>query len=95
MALNRRSWCKILKQPSLSYDLNDLNEPDDYNDLNHLNELTKSKRAAERNFAMTQEFDARKSYLAVKASEKMVAFVGFIIPLEENGKTKEGVVKIS
>ena len=44
---------------------------------------------------MTQEFDARKSYLAVKASEKMVAFVGFITPLEENGKTKEGVVKIS
>ena len=44
---------------------------------------------------MTEEFDAQKSYLAVKASEKMVAFVGFIIPLEENGKTKEGVVKIS
>ena len=44
---------------------------------------------------MTQEFDAKKSYLAVKASEKMVAFVGFIIPLEESGKTKEGVVKIS
>jgi hypothetical protein len=44
---------------------------------------------------MTQEFDARKSYLAVKASEKMVAFVGFVIPLEKDGKTKEGVVKIS
>jgi hypothetical protein len=44
---------------------------------------------------MTQEFDARKSYLAVKASERMVAFVGFVIPLEEGGKTKEGVVKIS
>ena len=44
---------------------------------------------------MTQEFDARKSYLAVKASERMVAFVGFVIPLEEDGKTKEGVVKIS
>ena len=44
---------------------------------------------------MTQEFDARKSYLAVKASEKMVAYVGFVIPLEEDGKTKEGVVKIS
>ena len=44
---------------------------------------------------MTQEFDARTSYLAVKASEKMVAFVGFVTPLEENGKTKEGVVKIS
>lgn len=44
---------------------------------------------------MTQEFDARTSYLTVKASEKMVAFVGFKTPLEENGKTKEGVVKIS
>ena len=44
---------------------------------------------------MTQEFDARKSYLAVKASEKMVAFVGFIINLAKDGKTKEGVVKIS
>jgi len=44
---------------------------------------------------MTQEFDARKSYLAVKASERMVAFIGFVMPLEEDGKTKEGVVKIS
>ena len=44
---------------------------------------------------MTQEFDAHKSYLAVKASEKMIAFVGFVIPLEEDGKTTEGVVKIS
>jgi len=44
---------------------------------------------------MTQEFDARKSYLAVKANERMVAFAGFVIPLEEDGKTKEGVVKIS
>ena len=44
---------------------------------------------------MTQEFDARKSYLAVKASEKMVAYVGFAIAREKDGKTKEGVVKIS
>ena len=44
---------------------------------------------------MTREFDARKSYLAVKASEKMIAFVGFVIRLEEGGKAKEGVVKIS
>ena len=44
---------------------------------------------------MTREFDAHKSYLAVKASEKMIAFVGFVIPLDEDGKTKEGVVKIS
>ena len=44
---------------------------------------------------MTQEFDPRKSYLAVKANEKMIAYVGFAIRLEEAGKTKEGVVKIS
>ena len=44
---------------------------------------------------MTQEFDARKSYLAVKASERMVAYVGFVIPLAEDGKPKEGVVKVS
>ena len=44
---------------------------------------------------MTQEFDPRKSYLAVKANEKMIAYVGFVIQLEENGKSKEGVVKIS
>jgi hypothetical protein len=44
---------------------------------------------------MTQEFDARKSYLTVKASERMVAFVGFVSPFGEDGKTKEGVVKIS
>jgi hypothetical protein len=44
---------------------------------------------------MTQEFDAYKSYLSIKASEKMIAFVGFVIPLDEDAKTKEGVVKIS
>ena len=44
---------------------------------------------------MTQEFDARKSYLAVKASERMVAYVGFVIPHAEDGKPKEGVVKVS
>ena len=44
---------------------------------------------------MTQEFDPRKSYLAVKANEKMIAYVGFVFPLEEDGKSKEGVVKIS
>jgi hypothetical protein len=44
---------------------------------------------------MTQEFDAHKSYLAVKAGEKMIAFVGFVIPLDEDGKTKKGIVKIS
>ena len=44
---------------------------------------------------MTQEFDPRKSYLAVKANEKMIAFVGFAIQLEADGQSKEGVVKIS
>jgi len=44
---------------------------------------------------MTQEFDPRKSYLAVKANEKMIAYVGFMIQLEEDGKSREGVVKIS
>jgi len=44
---------------------------------------------------MTQEFDPKKSYLAVKANERMIAYVGFAIRLEEDGKTKEGVVKIS
>ena len=44
---------------------------------------------------MTQEFDPRKSYLAVKANEKMIAYVSFVFQLEEDGKSKEGVVKIS
>ena len=44
---------------------------------------------------MTQEFDAHKSYLTLKASEKMIAFAGYVIPLGEDGKTTEGVVKIS
>ena len=44
---------------------------------------------------MTKEFDPKKSYLAVKANEKMIAYVGFVISLAENGARKEGVVKIS
>ena len=44
---------------------------------------------------MTQEFDPRKSYLAVKANEKMIAYVSFVFRLEEEGRRKEGVVKIS
>jgi hypothetical protein len=44
---------------------------------------------------MTQEFDPRKSYLAVKANEKMIAYAGFFLFFEEEGKSKEGVVKIS
>jgi hypothetical protein len=44
---------------------------------------------------MTTEFDPKKSYLAVKANEKMIAYVGFTIHLGENHEKKEGVVKIS
>ena len=44
---------------------------------------------------MTREFDPKKSYLAVKANEKMIAYVGFKIRLEESRESKEGVVKIS
>jgi hypothetical protein len=44
---------------------------------------------------MTREFDPKKSYLAVKANEKMIAYVGFNILLEEGDPKKEGVVKIS
>ncbi|MGD9110939.1 MAG: hypothetical protein PVF14_08720 [Desulfobacterales bacterium] len=44
---------------------------------------------------MTREFDPRKSYLTLKANEKMVAFVGYSIHLEETDETKHGVVKIS
>ncbi|MBE9544502.1 MAG: hypothetical protein IMF02_08425 [Proteobacteria bacterium] len=44
---------------------------------------------------MTQEFDPKKSYLAVKANEKMIAYAGFTIHLEEKGAKKEGVVKIA
>jgi hypothetical protein len=44
---------------------------------------------------MTREFDPKKSYLAVKANEKMIAFASFLIHLGEDGGTKEGIVKIS
>jgi hypothetical protein len=44
---------------------------------------------------MTREFDPKKSYLAVKANEKMIAYAGFTIYLREDGEKKEGVVKIS
>ena len=44
---------------------------------------------------MTQEFDPKKSYLAVKAHEKMIAYVGFQVRLGEKGVKKEGVIKIS
>ena len=44
---------------------------------------------------MTQEFDPKKSYLSVKAHEKMIAYVGFQVRLGEKGVKKEGVIKIS
>ena len=44
---------------------------------------------------MTREFDPKKSYLAVKANEKMIAYAGFNIHLEAYREKKEGVVKIS
>ncbi len=44
---------------------------------------------------MTREFDPKKSYLAVKANEKMIAYVGFKVHFKETGDQKEGVVKIS
>jgi len=44
---------------------------------------------------MTEEFDPRKSYMAVKANEKMVAYAGFLVVIEDDDREKEGVVKIS
>ena len=44
---------------------------------------------------MTQEFDPRKSYLAVKAHEKMIAYVGFKIENGQSESNQEGVIKIS
>ena len=44
---------------------------------------------------MTREFDPKKSYLALKANEKMIAYVEFNIQMEKGGPQKEGIVKIS
>lgn len=44
---------------------------------------------------MTQEFDPRKSYLAVKAHEQMIAYVGFKIGNGQQDPDQEGVIKIS
>ena len=44
---------------------------------------------------MIQEFDPRKSYLSVKAHEKMVAYVSFGIRPGDKEPTQEGVIKIS
>ena len=44
---------------------------------------------------MTQEFDPRKSYLAIKAHEKMIAYVGFKVDNGKDDFNQEGVIKIS
>jgi hypothetical protein len=44
---------------------------------------------------MTQEFDPKKSYLKIKAHEKMIAYVGFVIRFGKDDQRKEGVIKIS
>ena len=44
---------------------------------------------------MTQEFDPQKSYLTVKAHEKMIAYVAFKIQDGKEGQNQEGVIKIS
>lgn len=44
---------------------------------------------------MTQEFDPKKSYLTVKAHEKMIAYVGFKVEDGQGDTDQDGVVKIS
>ncbi|MGD8993563.1 MAG: hypothetical protein PVI00_19050 [Desulfobacterales bacterium] len=44
---------------------------------------------------MTQEFDPKKSYLTVKAHEKMIAYVGFKVENGQSNSGQEGVIKIS
>ena len=44
---------------------------------------------------MTLEFDPKKSYLAVKAHEKMIAYVGFRVENGQQDSNQEGVIKIS
>jgi hypothetical protein len=44
---------------------------------------------------MTQEFDPKKSYLLVKANEKMIAYASFALNFDEDRQRKEGVMKIS
>ena len=44
---------------------------------------------------MTQEFDPKKSYLSVKANEKMIAYVAFKIQDGKDDRNQEGVIKIS
>jgi hypothetical protein len=44
---------------------------------------------------MTREFDPKKSYLTLKAHEKMIAYASFCFQYEDQDKGKEGVLKIS
>jgi hypothetical protein len=44
---------------------------------------------------MTREFDPKKSYLTLKAHEKMIAYVSFRFQSDAEDTVKEGVVKIS
>jgi hypothetical protein len=44
---------------------------------------------------MTREFDPKKSYLTLKAHEKMIAYVGFRFPIDGKDRGREGVIKIS
>jgi hypothetical protein len=44
---------------------------------------------------MTQEFDPKKSYLSVKAHEKMIAYAGFRVQNGKDDRDQEGVIKIS
>ena len=44
---------------------------------------------------MTREFDPKKSYLTLKAHEKMIAYVSFRFKSDTEETEKEGVVKIS
>ena len=44
---------------------------------------------------VTEPFDEKKSYLSVKANEGMIAFVSFLIKVQEDQDQKEGILKIS
>jgi len=44
---------------------------------------------------MEEAYDVLKSLLSTKASERMIAFAGFVVQPEENGADREGVLKIA
>ena len=44
---------------------------------------------------MTREFDPIKSYLTLKAHEKMIAYVSLRFPMDGKNRGREGVIKIS